>query len=109
VGFNTLAGVRGAAFSAGLVVTGSGGGAGGVSTDDGAESFCTTLPADCMATRRGATTGVETDGSVSTVDSAMAVSRAESVRATTVESGEPAVAVSGRANVIFRPNDSALG
>jgi hypothetical protein len=104
-----LTGECGAGFSKGLAVTGSGGGAAGVSTVERTESFCTTVPADCIATRRDATTGVEADGSVSTVDRAIAVSRVDSVWATTVESRGPALAVSGRANEIFLPNDSAFG
>src|SRR4029078_6097370 len=100
--------VRGVAFSAGRAVTGSGGAA-GTSAVEGIESLCTTVPADCIATRLGATTDVESAGSVSTADRAIAVSRPASVRTTIVESVGPAVAESGRANVIFRPNDSALG
>ena len=94
---------------AGLMVTGSAGGAGGGLTAEVIESLCTTVPADCIATRRGATTGVEAAGSVSTVDRAIAVSRVDSVWATTVESRGPTLAVSGRANTIFLPNDSAFG
>jgi hypothetical protein len=81
----------------------------GVATEGGTESPCTTVPADCIDTGSVATTGVDTAGSVSTVARAIAVSWVESVRATAVESkGRPAP-VSGCANVIFRPNDSALG
>jgi hypothetical protein len=89
--------------------TGAGGASAGVATGGGAESPCTTVPADCIDTGSVATTGVDTAGSVSTVARAIAVSWVESVRATVVESkGRPA-AVSGCANAIFRPNDSALG
>ena len=108
-GLGVLATVRGAAFSTGLAVMGSGGRAAGVSTAEGTESFCTTVPADCIATRWGTTTGVETVGVVSTVDKAIAVSPVESATVTTVESTVPAVAESGRASAIFRPNDSDLG
>jgi hypothetical protein len=104
-----LATGRGAAFSAGRSVTSSGGGVAGVSTVEGSESLWTTAPADWIATRRVATTGVGTVGSVSTVDSAIALSGVESVGATAVESRAPAVELSGCANAIFRPNDSALG
>jgi len=74
VALGALAGVRGTAFAAGRTATGSGGGVAGVSTVGGAESLSTTVPVDCSATRPGATTGVETAGSVSTVDRAIAVS-----------------------------------
>ena len=109
VGLGGLASGRGAAFSAARSVTGSGGGAAGASTEEGVESLCTTVPADCIATRLDATTGVGAVGSVSTVDRAIALSCAESVRATAVESTASEAAVSGCANVIFRPIDSALG
>src|SRR5678815_842179 len=109
VGLGGLATGRGATFSAGRSVTGSDGGAAGASTAEGVESLCTTVPADCIATRLDATTGVGAVGSVSTVDRAIALSCVESVRATAVESRASAAAVSGCANVIFRPNDSVLG
>ena len=108
-GFGVLATVRGAALPADFAVTGSGRGGAGVSVVEGIVSLSTTVPADCIATRWGATTGVETAGMVSTVDRAMAVSRVESTPATTVESRGSAIAVSGCATAIFLPNDSALG
>ena len=109
VGLGGLTTVRGADLSAGRSVTGSGGGFAGVSTVEGAESLWTTVPADWIATRWVGTTAVGTVGSVSTVDSAIALSGVESLRATAVESRGPAVAVSGCDNVIFRPYNSAFG